>query len=88
MKSQFIFQAIDKPIEVWIAFMFERPKSTKFKGFPAGKPDLDNLEKAIFDAANQILWTDDCRIVKKHSQKVWANPGQAPGVVLEFRAIH
>lgn len=88
MKSQYIFNPLDKPVEVWVAFIFARPARTKFGAFPAGKPDLDNLEKSLFDAANKVLWTDDCRVVKKHSQKVWAQDGQAPGVLLEFREIH
>lgn len=88
MKSQFIFLPIDKPIEAKVTFVFERPSATKFKAHPAGKPDLDNLEKSLFDAANKVLWTDDCRIVRKFSEKIWAQEGQAPGVVLEFSEIN
>lgn len=88
MKSQYIFNPLDGAIEVWIRFIFAKPKSTKFKNHPCGKPDLDNLEKSLCDSANKLLWTDDSRIVKKHSEKAWAAEGQAPGVVLEFSELN
>jgi len=39
------------------------------------KPDLDNLEKFILDACNDILFSDDKKIVKMQSRKLWSeNP--------------
>jgi Holliday junction resolvase RusA-like endonuclease len=31
---------------------------------PSGRPDADNILKAILDACNRIVWVDDARIVK------------------------
>ena len=36
------------------------------------KPDLDNLDKYIFDCGNQILWHDDSQIYRCLSQKFWS----------------
>lgn len=36
------------------------------------KPDLDNLEKFILDACNEILFADDKKIVKMQSRKLWS----------------
>lgn len=40
--------------------------------FPATKPDIDNVVKAIFDGCNGVLWRDDvqavdCRIRKRYA---------------------
>ena len=45
--------------------------------YPTGKPDLDNLLKAIGDGANGVIWTDDSRIVDLHITKRY---GLTPGV--------
>lgn len=31
---------------------------------PTNKPDSDNVEKAVKDACNGVLWIDDCQIVE------------------------
>ncbi len=36
------------------------------------KPDIDNLDKYIFDCGNSILWHDDAEIYKCTSQKFWS----------------
>lgn len=36
------------------------------------KPDLDNLDKYIFDCGNKILWHDDCEIYQCLSEKFWS----------------
>lgn len=44
---------------------------------PTTKPDLDNCVKAIFDAVNGIVWTDDVQVVGLRVRKVY---GATPGV--------
>lgn len=44
---------------------------------PASK-DLDNMEKAIFDGLNGIVYYDDVQIVQKFSTKRYAEPGGKP----------
>jgi len=38
---------------------------------PYTKPDVDNYDKAILDALNKVLWTDDAIISTCESNKVW-----------------
>ena len=68
----------DGPIEVTCEFVYEPPKSlskkrrTEMMGKPRlAKPDNDNLEKLIWDALTGIAYTDDNRIWKNTSSKVY-----------------
>ena len=42
--------------------------------YPTGKPDLDNLGKAILDACNGILYDDDKQIVSLTMRKYYGEP--------------
>lgn len=44
---------------------------------PTTKPDMDNVVKAVFDAVNGIVWTDDVQVVGLRVRKVY---GATPGV--------
>lgn len=64
------------PIAIEINFMFKIPKSWPKKKadnakLHTSKPDLDNLEKAICDAMNGIVYKDDSQICMKQTKKVW-----------------
>jgi Holliday junction resolvase RusA-like endonuclease len=48
-----------------------------------GRPDLDNLAKAVLDAANGYLWCDDSQIVALVLSKSYA---ERPGVRLTVEA--
>jgi Holliday junction resolvase RusA-like endonuclease len=48
-----------------------------------GRPDLDNLAKAVLDAANSYLWCDDSQIVALVLSKSYA---ERPGVRLTVEA--
>jgi Holliday junction resolvase RusA-like endonuclease len=50
---------------------------------PTGKPDADNLGKAVCDAANGLLWHDDGQIVVLTVTKAY---GDKPGTVLMVEA--
>lgn len=80
---------IGLPMGVRLEFVLPVPKTylkkdgTLRKGrspLPVGKPDLDNLSKAVLDAMNQILFTDDSLVVSLHATKAWALPPREPGV--------
>ncbi|WP_136474530.1 RusA family crossover junction endodeoxyribonuclease [Pseudomonas sp. DG56-2] len=45
--------------------------------FPIKKPDVDNVEKAIFDAINGVVWKDDVQVVDVFKRKRY---GETPGV--------
>jgi Holliday junction resolvase RusA-like endonuclease len=47
------------------------------KVFHTGRPDLDNIVKAVTDGCNGVLWHDDAQVVSVHAVKRY---GAAPGV--------
>lgn len=71
------------PIEVEINAYFDIPQSYSKKKkqmalsgelLPSKKPDIDNIQKAILDGCNKIVWSDDaiiCKIImtKEYSEK-------------------
>ena len=44
---------------------------------PTVKPDADNVEKAVKDALNGVVWRDDCQVVNTTKRTVY---GPQPGV--------
>lgn len=42
------------------------------RGFPSVRPDLDNYQKAVFDALNGIAWRDDSQIVALFAKKFYS----------------
>lgn len=49
---------------------------------PTGKPDGDNILKAVSDGLNLVVWTDDSLIVDARVRKFYSD---APRVVLDVR---
>lgn len=68
--------AIDTPVSVQVTFRIAKPKSTKFRDYPAGPADLDKLLRSTGDALEQAgVLTNDSRIVHWDAMKVWGEPG-------------
>jgi Holliday junction resolvase RusA-like endonuclease len=44
---------------------------------PTTKPDIDNVEKSIFDALTGVVWRDDVQVVRVMKSKRYA---ETPGV--------
>lgn len=72
---------MEGPISVSMYFRLPIPKSTPKKRVasllgglvrPTKKPDLDNMNKAILDAMNGIVYKDDSQVVTIHSKKVYS----------------
>jgi len=68
----------DKPLSGLVAlslvFIFPRPKSwpkSRKQLYHRSRPDVDNLQKFILDAGNNILWNDDCQIVNITASKLY-----------------
>ncbi|UVI31199.1 RusA family crossover junction endodeoxyribonuclease [Paenibacillus spongiae] len=40
------------------------------------KPDIDNLLKGLFDAANKIVWLDDNLVARCSAEKVYGHTGK------------
>lgn len=80
-------QLIDGPIEVLLYFFMPRPKSHHKSSkpdrplkdsapiHPTGKPDCDNLAKAVLDCITQIgcFWRDDSQVVELTIVKAYAD---------------
>lgn len=49
-----------------------------------GRPDLDNMAKAIFDALNGVVFVDDSQIVRSFCTKLYA---EQPGVDVRVAAF-
>lgn len=47
---------------------------------PTTKPDIDNVEKAVFDGLNGVIWRDDVQVVAVTKRKRY---GATPGVTVE-----
>jgi len=83
---------LDYPLRVDIEFVFPRPKAMVWKTKPmprlwcGKKPDRDNLEKAVYDALNGILWVDDALICDGRIQKFYAAGDEQPHVKITVNA--
>ena len=51
------------------------------------KPDLDNIVKAVKDAAKGILWTDDSQVCSMLASKVILPAGESPHVRVKVYPI-
>lgn len=91
IQSQYKQKPIDGPVGVIAWFYMPIPKSWSKKKqreavgqYHTKKPDIDNLTKGLFDAANGLIWIDDNRVVDMTVFKVY---GENPGIELEVEAI-
>ena len=50
--------------------------------FCVSNMDLDNLEKAIYDALNEHVYLDDKQVVRHTTQKIWVKDN--PRIEIEF----
>jgi Holliday junction resolvase RusA-like endonuclease len=65
-----------KPVEVELVFHMPIPKSVgkrKKTSWYSSTPDIDNLQKFIFDAitGTGVIWKDDCIICSLNCKKVY-----------------
>lgn len=58
------------PLELISRFYLIPPKRCPRK-LPTVKPDLDNLQKAIMDSLNEIVWKDDAQICISRAEKIY-----------------
>lgn len=84
---------ITGPIECNLTFMMPRPKRLYRKNDPEGwiphtaKPDVDNLQKAVFDAmTNAGVWKDDSQVFYTSSKKLYHSKDGQPGVWIWLRS--
>lgn len=88
-----VFRAATKqPVDVTVLFIMPIPQSWSKKRqaaavgmYHTSKPDLDNLIKGCFDAANTIVWQDDNQVVKCNAMKIY---GTHAGIEIQVTALY
>lgn len=78
----------DCPLRVHIQFYMTRPASKPKKAvWPVTKPDIDNLAKAITDAMNGLIYTDDSRICEMVATKFYTDDVRQVGVRVQIMTM-
>jgi Holliday junction resolvase RusA-like endonuclease len=77
----------DWPVAVSMIFYMPRPKTRRLDFWVATTPDLDNLEKSVLDALNEVAYTDDRLVVVKSASKRYVSDG-SPRVKITVTSIH
>jgi len=84
---------LQDPLRVDCEFVFPRPKGKIWKTKPmprewkASKPDRDNLDKAVLDALNGLIWRDDSQVVDGRITKQIAAGDEQPHVKIWIRSV-
>ena len=66
------WEKLDEPVKLVLTFFLPRPQSPKHKQYPASKPDLDKLARAVNDALTEAgVWKDDSLVVELVARKLW-----------------
>lgn len=76
---------LNGPLELSIDVYVPRPKGhygargvlPSAPLFPAVRPDVTKLVRAIEDALTGIVWRDDAQIVDQHARKLYGEPAAA-----------
>lgn len=77
---------LDGPLRMDVVFVMPRPKVKVWKTKPmpryrhTGKPDRDNLDKAVMDALKGLVWVDDSQVCDGRIQKFVASGYEQPHV--------
>ena len=84
-------QASQDPIEIQVCFLLPRPKA-HFRSngalkdtapfFPAKKPDVDKMLRAILDALTGVAYLDDCQVVWICGKKLYATESRHVGAAI------
>lgn len=79
-----------EPLKLDVTFFCTIPKSYSKKRrdemdgtFKATKPDLDNFEKALYDAMNGVMYVDDSQIVEHTTRKIWVKDDARIEVIIK-----
>lgn len=81
--------ALTGPLGVSVAFTLPKPKSAPRtrRTYPAKRPDLDKLVRAVLDAMTGVVFADDAQVIALHAVKLYAGDEDPaldrPGAVIE-----
>ena len=80
----------EEPLKLEVTFYKKIPKSYSKKRteeldgqYITTVPDLDNLEKALYDSMNNVIYKDDSQIVDHHTRKIWTKNNGHIEVLIE-----
>lgn len=73
--AQFGNEPYTKAVVLEMHFQFPRPKSRSRTSLMETRPDGDNLEKAVLDALNEIVYLDDKQVVGAFWEKSYGEVG-------------
>jgi Holliday junction resolvase RusA-like endonuclease len=82
---------LEGPLLLELVFVMPRPMRLFWKSRPMvrvahdKKPDLDNLQKGLFDALSKRAWHDDAQIVEVLAKKFYAGGHEEPHVEVVIR---
>lgn len=76
---------LDGPLELLVVFTVPRPKGhygarglrPSAPEYPAVRPDVTKLLRAVEDACTGIVWRDDAQIIEQHATKRYGEPASA-----------
>jgi crossover junction endodeoxyribonuclease RusA len=80
------------PVTVALCFRLSRPQShfgakgvkPSAPNYPAKKPDVDKLARAVLDALTGVAYRDDAQVVTVVASKIFAGHEEPAGVVVEI----
>jgi Holliday junction resolvase RusA-like endonuclease len=84
---------MDGPVSLQLVAGFSMPKSRWRKKVPrptewhTKRPDLDNVIKAVKDAAKGILWHDDSQVATLAATKMTLEQGRGPYLRVSVRQL-
>lgn len=80
------FIKFDEPVEVFTTYLLPRP-ATVTRELPSVPPDLDKLERGLFDALTIAgVWSDDSLVVDSHPSKRYAD-GNPTGALIRIVSV-
>lgn len=77
-------EPFDGPMFVWLTFRFAKLKSRPDDVWKISAPDLDKLERAVYDALTKVVYTDDARVVMGMQSKIYSDE---PGVLVHVAKV-
>jgi Holliday junction resolvase RusA-like endonuclease len=81
------------PVKLTVSALFALPRSRWLKrtprpgGWHIKRPDLDNVVKAVKDAAKGVLWLDDSQVCVLEATKRTQAQGDAPAILVEVTEV-